>query len=206
MFQSFGLDGDGELLLVVEPRVEERPLAAHLRDGDVGVPVGDGAPAGLGVVVHPGLAEGGGQQGGGRLPVRAKGLAVVQAARRRTSPAPRRAAPSSARPRRCRADPSGASGSGASVMILPTSRSRLGQPSSRRPMPGAKASSTVEWQMAQVMPTDLRASRPRPKKPFTPTTASSLSRATVVAGSSRSTCFCLQLLHQVRRAGRPCRP
>ena len=43
---------------------------------------------------------------------------------------------------------------GARVMILPMSRSRFGQPSSRWPMPGAKASSTVEWQMAQVMPTD----------------------------------------------------
>ena len=38
-------------------------------------------------------------------------------------------------------------------MIAPTFRSRLGQPSSLRPMPGATESSTVEWHSAQVTPT-----------------------------------------------------
>ena len=40
--------------------------------------------------------------------------------------------------------------------MAPTLRSRLGQPSSRWPMPGANESSTVEWQSAQLMPIDLR--------------------------------------------------
>src|SRR5262245_58428820 len=75
---------------------------------------------------------------------------------------------------------------GASEMIAPTFRSRLAQPSRRRPMPGANESSTVEWQNAHWMPIDLTL-------PFgfvkavTPTTALSLRSAIVVAGSSRST-------------------
>ncbi len=54
-------------------------------------------------------------------------------------------------------------------------------------MPGAlKAPSTVEWQKAQVMPTDL--SEPsRSKKPFRPTTEFSWSSARVVFGLVRST-------------------
>ena len=37
-------------------------------------------------------------------------------------------------------------------------RSRLAQPSSRWPIPGAKELSTVEWQRAHVMPIDRRLS------------------------------------------------
>src|SRR3954447_25851261 len=71
--------------------------------------------------------------------------------------------------------------------IAPTLRSRLGQPSNRRPMPLVNESSTVEWQTAQVMPTDVRR-LPSPETwPRTPTTALSLSSASVVAGSLRST-------------------
>jgi hypothetical protein len=39
--------------------------------------------------------------------------------------------------------------------MAPTLRSRLAQPSSRLPMPGAKELSTVEWQNAHCIPIDL---------------------------------------------------
>ena len=73
--------------------------------------------------------------------------------------------------------------------MAPGFRSRLAQPSSRLPMPGAKELSTVEWQRAQVMPTRVSASLPLTVStvPLRPTTASSLSKATVVAGLARST-------------------
>ena len=45
------LGGHGELLRVLQTRVEERPLAVHLRVGHVGVPVRDRAPARVGVQV-----------------------------------------------------------------------------------------------------------------------------------------------------------
>ena len=71
-------------------------------------------------------------------------------------------------------------------MILPTSRSRAAQPSSRRPMPSASESSTSLWHSAHVMPTDVM--RPlRSNEPRTPTTASSWMRRSVTAGSSRFT-------------------
>src|ERR1035437_3850279 len=59
-------------------------------------------------------------------------------------------------------------------------RPRFGQPSKCRPMPGANESSTVEWPRAHGMPGDLL--RPVPpgagsKKPVTPATGLSLSRA-----------------------------
>src|SRR3954454_9795806 len=76
---------------------------------------------------------------------------------------------------------------GARLTIAPTFRSRFAQPSSRCPMPGAKESSTAVWQAAQVMPTEVRLPASS-KIPLTPTTALSLSRASVLAGSSRSTC------------------
>src|SRR2546422_3495937 len=44
-------------------------------------------------------------------------------------------------------------------MILPGSRSRLVHPSRRWPMPNASELSTVEWQTAQVRPTELRVLR-----------------------------------------------
>ena len=53
-------------------------------------------------------------------------------------------------------------------------------------MPGANESSTMEWQDAQVRPTDV-SRPPRSKKPLTPTTAFSFSNASVTAGSFRST-------------------
>src|SRR6185503_19953051 len=58
---------------------------------------------------------------------------------------------------------------------MPTSRSRFAQPSSRRPIPGANESSTVEWHKAQVTPME-RSAPPPSNRPFTPTTASRLSR------------------------------
>ena len=74
-------------------------------------------------------------------------------------------------------------------MIAPTLRSRLGQPSSRLPIPGANALSTVEWQSAQVTPTCVSVSLPLTVStvPLSPTTASSFSKATVVSGLFRST-------------------
>ena len=72
--------------------------------------------------------------------------------------------------------------------MAPGLRLVLGRPSSRRPIPGITESSTVEWHSAQVMPTRVSTSLPSfdTTVPFTPTTAFSLSRATVVAGFFRS--------------------
>ena len=56
-------------------------------------------------------------------------------------------------------------------------------------MPGANELSTVEWHSAQVMPTRVERVARRSTVstvPFRPTTASSLSSATVVAGLVRS--------------------
>src|SRR5205807_1098943 len=81
----------------------------------------------------------------------------------------------------------GACNAGESDRISPGLRSRFGQPSSRRPMPGASELSTVAWHRAHVTPKRvilLVAST----LACTPTTAFSASRATVVAGSSRLTC------------------
>lgn len=68
----------GVFLGVIEPRVEERPLAAHLGVRDVGVPVGHRAPAGPCVVVHTREAERGREQRGGGLPIRTEGFAVME--------------------------------------------------------------------------------------------------------------------------------
>src|SRR5689334_12171106 len=77
-----------------------------------------------------------------------------------------------------------------SETILPTFRSRFGQPSRRCPMPVANELSTVEWQSAHVMPTLVRLLLAS-TLPITPTTAPSLSSVTVVAGLLRSTVlFC----------------
>src|SRR5215216_3737720 len=75
---------------------------------------------------------------------------------------------------------------GASEITAPTLRSRLAQPSSRRPMPLANESSTVELHTAHVRPTE-RSVPLELKKPFTPTTALSLISASVVLGLLRST-------------------
>ena len=91
-------------------------------------------------------------------------------ARRRTSPAPSSRARPARWPRRRRAGRRRGGRLGASAMIAPTSRSRFAQPSSRRPMPGAKESSTVEWQSAHWMPIERGCPSPS-KKPVTPTTA-----------------------------------
>src|SRR5690349_11853089 len=80
-----------------------------------------------------------------------------------------------------------AGSAGDRATMAPTLRSWLGQPSSRWPMPGANELSTVEWQSAQVMPTLVRVLLAS-TWPMTPTTAPSLSKVTVVAGSSRLTC------------------
>ena len=52
----------GTSVAVVQPRVEERALAVHLGVGDVGVPVRDRAPAGVGVEVLAGQPERRGEQ------------------------------------------------------------------------------------------------------------------------------------------------
>src|SRR4030095_2002239 len=69
-------------------------------------------------------------------------------------------------------------------IMPPTLRSLFGHPSSRLPIPGAKESSTVEWQTAQVIPIDCKAPL-APKFPFTPTTEFNFNNAIVVLGSSR---------------------
>src|SRR5689334_5779873 len=75
---------------------------------------------------------------------------------------------------------------GARETIAPTLRSRFGQPSRRLPMPGANELLTVEWQTAQVSPTERREPL-RLNLPCTPTTALSLISASVVLGSLRLT-------------------
>jgi hypothetical protein len=75
---------------------------------------------------------------------------------------------------------------GARDVIAPTFRSRLAQPSSRLPMPGANELSTVEWQNAHSDAHRLDATVGLAKA-VTPSTAFNLSRAIVVAGSSRLT-------------------
>src|SRR6266850_4351087 len=81
----------------------------------------------------------------------------------------------------------GGSSAGERATIAPTLRSRLGYPSRRLPMPGAKELSTVEWHSAQVKPTRVSVSLPPTGAtvPLTPMTALSFSRAMVVAGSER---------------------
>src|ERR1700730_12899192 len=71
------LDCKGELLGIVESWVEESSFAVHLRNGHVGVPVGNGTPARPGVITHTSQAEGGREEGGSRLAVRSKSFAVV---------------------------------------------------------------------------------------------------------------------------------
>ena len=61
-------------------------------------------------------------------------------------------------------------------------------------MPASKESSTSEWQSAQVMPTELRRRPLSSKNPRTPTTALSLSSASVVAGLVRSTRPCFSIV------------
>ena len=72
--------------------------------------------------------------------------------------------------------------------MAPTSRSRAAQPSRRVPMPGRER--IVDGRMAQRAGDADAERRRRPsrrRKPRTPTTASSFSSASVVAGLSRST-------------------
>src|SRR5262252_5001321 len=72
--------------------------------------------------------------------------------------------------------------------MAPTFSVRLGQPSSRRPIPVVTESSTVEWHSAQVMPKVARWLFGPVTLPITPTTALSFSNWSVTAGSSRFTC------------------
>src|SRR5690349_19457859 len=51
------LGGDGELILVVEARVEECSRAVHLGRSDIGVPVWDRSEAGPRVEIHAGESE-----------------------------------------------------------------------------------------------------------------------------------------------------
>src|SRR5205085_12651288 len=60
----------------------------------------------------------------------------------------------------------------------------------RSPIPGATELSTVEWQIAQVRPTDCNLS-PESKNPTTPSTDRALINCRVTAGSSRLILPCL---------------
>src|SRR5215204_4923549 len=73
---------------------------------------------------------------------------------------------------------------GERAIIAPGFKSLFGQPSSRLPTPAATESSTVEWQRAHVIPTDL--SWGPETLPTKPTTALSLISSTVVAGLFKS--------------------
>ena len=68
-------------------------------------------------------------------------------------------------------------------------------------MPGANELSTVEWHSAQVTPTRVSVSAPLTVStvPLRPTTASSLSSATVVAGLVQVDAAVLDALHHRRR-------
>ncbi len=80
---------------------------------------------------------------------------------------------------------------GAAATIVPTLRSRLAKPSILAPMLGATESSTVEWQIAHVRPTEVSVLLPLLKKPTTPRIAFCLINCSVTAGSSRFTLPCL---------------
>ena len=151
-----------------------RALAAHLRDGDIAVPVRDlRAVAGEGDAVD--AVQPVGRRNDDRL---AEAVDVEARVVLALAPGVEDAAFVAA------------STAGDSAMIAPGLRSRLGQPSSRLPMPGANELSTVEWHSAQVMPTRVSGSTPLTVStvPLRPTTASSFSRATVVAGLRRDRC------------------
>src|SRR5438128_8393802 len=64
-----GLGGQGKFVAVIEAAVEERSPAAHLRVGDVGVPVRHRAPARVGVEVYSRQPERGREQRGRRRAV-----------------------------------------------------------------------------------------------------------------------------------------
>src|SRR5436190_16889870 len=76
-------------------------------------------------------------------------------------------------------------GAGESAMIAPTFRSRLGHPSRRFPMPGANELSTVEWQIAQVIPSLVTPVPAALGVALMPMTALRPRSATVVFGSVR---------------------
>ncbi len=71
------LRGDGILILVVEPGIEERRRAVHLGPCDVGIPVGDRSESGPSGEVYAGQAERGRDEGAGPLAVGTKGLAIL---------------------------------------------------------------------------------------------------------------------------------
>src|SRR5262245_43048486 len=71
------LDGDRELFWIVESRIEEGSLSAHLCVRNVRIPMRDRTPTGIGVVIHTGQTKGGRKQGGGGLAVGAKRLSIV---------------------------------------------------------------------------------------------------------------------------------
>ncbi len=75
---------------------------------------------------------------------------------------------------------------GASDRMRPMFRSRLAQASRRLPIPGAKELSTCEWHSAHCAPSETILPESS-NFPVRPTTALSLSSASVVAGSSRFT-------------------
>src|SRR6188472_2185863 len=169
-----GFRGDRILLRIVEARIVEGAAPVHLGDRDVGVPVGDRAEARERAEVHSGEPERGRNEGSRGLAVRLHRLSVLVELRVVEAGAPA----AQHRPDGRFVD--------ADATIAPTSRSRFGQPSRRRPIPFANESSTVEWQRAQVVPMDV-SWPPLLKKPLMPTTAFSFSRVNVTAGSSRFT-------------------
>ncbi len=68
----------GEFVRVVEARVVEVSLPVHLENRDEGIPIGNASPARVGVQVHAGQAERGGNERRGGLAVGPERLAVQE--------------------------------------------------------------------------------------------------------------------------------
>ena len=166
------------------------PLPVHLEVGDERVPVRDRAPAGPGVEVDAGEAEGRRDQRRGRLAVGPERLAVEEQLGVELAGPPARAAPCV----RC-----------ASIVGRQTEQIDEGLQVGRerddradvqvavRPAveacADARGERVVDGRVAErALDADGRRRSPvASKKPLTPTTALSCSSASVVAGSSRST-------------------
>ena len=69
---------DRKLARVIEPRIVERAFPLHLEHGDECIPMGDRAPAGVGMEVHAREAERRRDQRRGAAPVRLERLAIEQ--------------------------------------------------------------------------------------------------------------------------------
>src|SRR5512147_2677941 len=72
------LKGDRIFYSIIHTRIVEGSLAVHLCVGDICIPVRDRTPSSVGMEIHAGKAEGGGQERGSGFAVRTEGFAVFQ--------------------------------------------------------------------------------------------------------------------------------